>query len=138
MLTYKRLKLKDGTTRDEHRVVMEKHLGRKLSSFEVVHHKNENKRDNRIENLEVMLLQDHTRMHRKNQVFQPKSEETRKKLSKAFQGENSPTSKLRNEDVLFIRFLLAAGEKPADLAKEYGLKPCTISQIKNRKRWKHI
>ncbi len=38
----------------EHRIIMEKHIGRFLFPREVVHHKNEKRGDNRIGNLELM------------------------------------------------------------------------------------
>lgn len=47
----------------EHRIVMENHLQRLLTKGEVVHHINENKKDNRLDNLEVMYTKDHMKHH---------------------------------------------------------------------------
>lgn len=56
----------------EHTLVMESHIGRLLTEDEVVHHINECKDDNRIENLQLMTQWEHRSHHsskpRKNKI----------------------------------------------------------------------
>ena len=49
----------------EHRIIMERNIGRMLLDFEVVHHVNGIKDDNRIENLELMDKSTHASHHSK-------------------------------------------------------------------------
>jgi hypothetical protein len=47
-----------------HRLVMERHLGRRLGPEEVVHHKNRNRTDNRIANLQLCASNsEHMKIH---------------------------------------------------------------------------
>ncbi len=47
----------------EHRLVMEKHIDRYLVDDEVVHHIDEDKLNNNIENLQLMSLGEHSTLH---------------------------------------------------------------------------
>ena len=117
------LKIKvDGRLRDIHRVKMEEYLGRKLDRDEVVHHCNGDIKDNLIENLELMLLSVHTRMHKKGNGYSV--------------GDKHPRRKLNREKVLQIRASLSAGATAKDLAARFQVHPTLIYQIGQGKIWK--
>lgn len=47
-----------------HRIIMEEHIGRKLLPTEIVHHINNDKLDNRIENLQIVSRSEHNKIHK--------------------------------------------------------------------------
>lgn len=63
MYPYNKIRLSRIQVRDEHRIVMERHLGRELSYKEIIHHKDRNKRNNEITNLEITNKRDHMKLH---------------------------------------------------------------------------
>lgn len=57
----------------EHRLIMERYLGRYLKEFECVHHINEIKTDNRMENFFLTSIKEHTILHKSGQKISMES-----------------------------------------------------------------
>jgi hypothetical protein len=57
---------------------MEQSIGRKLKCSELVHHINYNRSDNRIDNLEIMVIGKHTTLHKTGKYWHDGTSKTNK------------------------------------------------------------
>ena len=113
-----RLTRPDGRRVWRYRLVMEQHLGRELSPSELIHHKNKDYRDDRLENLEVVSRPAHASMHHKG-TARP----------------GHPNTKMSRKEVVVVRKLHATGKfTQSQLARKFGVAQATISLIVRNKR----
>jgi hypothetical protein len=83
---------------------MESHIGRLINDNEVVHHKNENKKDNRLENLQLMTSSDHKRHHMNEQIKKGLMNTLKQRVdSSKRMSESNPYKNLRDEKGRFIK-----------------------------------
>lgn len=127
---YKRLTQGENCGRLLHVVIMEEHIGRRIKKGEVVHHINENKLDNRIENLRLMTLSEHSRIHSIKRQKQGRcydiSKETRR-------GAENNSAKFTWEQVDYIR---TCGKATKELMAEFSVSKSTINKVKSYKTYK--
>ena len=136
MYKYKALKV-DGKRIDEHRFIMQNHIGRKLSTNEVVHHIDGNKLNNDISNLEIVSRSNHSRLHtierNSNSDFIKNISESMKLKSKLRFKKN----KLNINQVIEIKSLCGK-MKQCDIAKKFNISKTTVSRIFSGELWDSI
>jgi len=109
-----------------HRLVAQMFLGYMISGYEV-NHLDGNKSNNHYLNLEIVTHADNM------------THATINGLTSCREGCSNTMSKLTENDVLEIRRYRNAGTHSCrELSLKFGVSAHSISQIANRKRWKHI
>jgi len=131
---YKAIKV-NGEKKDEHRHIMEVHLGRKLTRNEVVHHVDGNKHNNDISNLEVMQRSEHSRMH---MLVRPVKPETIEKIRAFMKANSIGRPNLSDSQVINIRQLLALGYSCASIGRLYKIHRTSVSDIKRGKTYSRV
>lgn len=96
------------------------------NNYPQINHKDCNKANNHYTNLEWCT----NKMNHEHAK--------RNGLMRHLRGEDSPTAKLTQNQVLRIRELFAIGWKRRELAEKYNTKPSNIKDIVLRRSWKHI
>lgn len=111
-----------------HRLVAEYFIENPLNKKQV-NHKDGNKQNNRVDNLEWVTNQEN------------RNHALKHKLTKNLCGEDAPWSKLTKKDVLYIRQLYNNDKtnfNTKELSKKYNVSYTQILMVAKRKSWKNV
>lgn len=127
----------NGKRIDEHRRIMQEYLGRELTFDEIVHHKDGDKSNNELSNLQLMTRSEHSRMHNlENKSYEHMlKEEFNKNKSERFLNHKSISKRVgrySREGELLQEYL-----STKDAERKDGYNNAHISSCCNGKRKTH-
>lgn len=120
---YEEIRRNGKRTQLSHRVIWEAVYGPIPKGMQI-NHKNGMKRDNRIENLELLSAADNMK-HAARTGLMPK-------------GIDSSSAKLTVAQVKKIRQLFASGKGQTEIGRIFGVGGSTVTHIVRRDTWKHV
>lgn len=117
--------------RRQHILVMERSICRSLYPGEVVHHINECKTDNRLENLQLLLSGEHTALHH---AGASRCESSIERIKSGVR--SSGRVRLSEEKAAWIRQqVLEKRATQRSVAESLGVSPMTVSRVVNNQTW---
>jgi transcriptional regulator with PAS, ATPase and Fis domain len=105
----------------EHRYVMSEYLGRMLDKFEIVHHCDEDITNNDIDNLELMLKCEHSRLHQSKRKASEETKALYRKIRKGTNQKNKHPQWKQNVTINSIKKALLNNKTKKQAAKSLGI-----------------
>jgi len=129
-----RLRINGKKKRISH-LIWKKHTGYSVQKGEVIHHIDENPFNNSIENLQLMTISEHTKLHNPRDYSRFGISATENKLTwnRLYKREKYGHKARRMTNELFnkIQQLLSSGLSQTEIAKQTGFNQSIISRIKS-------